>query len=189
MGHRSRKARPQQFTMVPNQTVDHFEKRSPVALGLLTINLRHADGFPITLTRVQDNAQHGSKKSLREARHILIEDGYAIFLKYTVKSSQGGRPEWESMTQYADTPHDRGELEELVQEHRPGRYMTLMDDPDNWRRVKIVSAQILYWEGHYTITSEGLLEEPRTGSSKPGPPGKHRSSRNEDGTFSGPKQP
>lgn len=190
MGHRSRKARSPQFVKVPNETVDHFEVRSPIALGLLTINLRHADGYPITLTRVQDRAKHGTRKSLAEARHILIDDGYAVFVKYNAQHSHGGRPQWESMTQYADTPHTLMELQELVDEHTPGRWLTLKDSPEHWRRVRVVSAQVTYWDGTRAIDRDGLLHEPKP-ARKPGYQSgtkpRHQQTRRADGKF-GPAQ-
>lgn len=168
MGHRSRMARRRRFVSIPNETVDHFEYRSPVALGLLTINLRHANGYPITLDRVQRRAQHGSRKLLAEARHILLDDGYAMYLKYTVRGHNGGRPEWESLTQYADTPHSHDELDELVHEHTPGRWLMLKDNPAAWRRMQIVHAEVTFWDGARKINHEGLLEVTRAASREPG---------------------
>lgn len=191
MGHRSRRSRPEQFVQVPNQTVDYFECRSPIALALLTIQLRHADGYPITVSRVKDNAQHGTRKQYGEAYNMLLDDGYAVYLQYNVQDyvagEAKGRPSFESMTLWADTPHSPTELQDILDEHRPGKKLTLMDSPQSWRRVRIVSSKVRYWDGTKTINNEGKLEEPKQAARKPGYASgtktRHEQQRGSDGKF------
>lgn len=182
MGHRSRRISKARFVAIPNATVDHLEVRSPIALGLLAINLRHADGMPITLDRVQRNAEHGSRRLYAQARHILIDDGYAIYLSYSACPEQGGRPEWESLTQYANAPHGPDELAELVHEHTPGRWITVKDGPkpEQWRRVQVVSAQVTCWQGTFAVNKVGRLEQKGTRAATGG---KRTSIRDEVGRF------
>lgn len=123
----------------------------------------------MTLERIQQKAQHGSKALYRQARHILLDDAFLIYLRFTVQYEGGGRPQWESLSQFSDVQHTEEDLADIVAEFTPGEWVTLMEDTRTWYRARVRSCQVTYWAGSMNITGDGLLKTPDKPQRKPGP--------------------
>ncbi|SFE69532.1 hypothetical protein SAMN04487819_1283 [Actinopolyspora alba] len=160
---------------VPNTTVDELTSINLLSLAVLTNFLRHAAEYGQTLTKlVRDAGSQGPRKSqISTAYNTLIERGYVGRVEFSYQrpagsSTRSGQRATYQWTSRVPISHER--IEEIIHRHTPGRYtLTPIDtgalDPTTGRpvyelrRVKVLSAEIYYYDGPRRIHADGLLSE------------------------------
>ena len=105
---RKRSGRPPKYAAVPNETVDDALNLDFMALALLTILLRHRDGWDITLERIGERYGYG-REALAKAMGLLMVGRYVV--KVRMMSVQGNR--WSTEVYVYDTPATAGEVAAL----------------------------------------------------------------------------
>ncbi|WP_328418401.1 hypothetical protein OG542_40335 (plasmid) [Streptomyces violaceus] len=106
---RKRSGRPPRFAAVPNETVDDSDSLDLEALGLLTVVLRHRDGYEITLHEIAEKYGYG-RDGLAGAWGLLQVARYII----KVKIQWAGDNQWSTEVVVYDTPATDDEVKELL---------------------------------------------------------------------------
>lgn len=106
---RKRSGRPPRFAAVPNETVDDANSLDLEALGLLTVVLRHRDGYDITLPEIADKYGYG-RDGLAGAWGLLQVARYII----KVKLQWAQDNQWATEVVVYDTPATDDEIRELL---------------------------------------------------------------------------
>jgi hypothetical protein len=106
---RKRSGRPPKFAAVPNETVDDAVHLDLQALGLLTVMLRHQDGFDITLPEIAKKYGYG-RDGLAGAMGLLQVAQYVVKVRIMwAKNNQ-----WTTEVVVYDTPARDDEVTELL---------------------------------------------------------------------------
>ncbi|MFD4555286.1 hypothetical protein ACFWP5_13365 [Streptomyces sp. NPDC058469] len=106
---RKRSGRPPRFAAVPNETVDDANSLDLEALGLLTVVLRHRDGYEITLPEIAEKYGYG-RDGLAGAWGLLQVARYII----KVKIQWARDNQWSTEVVVYDTPATDDEIQELL---------------------------------------------------------------------------
>ncbi|MFJ3183941.1 hypothetical protein ACIPJN_36900 [Streptomyces sp. NPDC086796] len=106
---RKRSGRPPRFAAVPNETVDDASSLDLEALGLLTVVLRHRDGYEITLPEIAEKYGYG-RDGLAGAWGLLQVARYII----KVKIQWARDNQWSTEVVVYDTPATDDEVQELL---------------------------------------------------------------------------
>ncbi|GHI98141.1 hypothetical protein TPA0906_00070 [Streptomyces olivaceus] len=106
---RKRSGRPPRFAAVPNETVDDAFSFDLEGLGLLTVVLRHRDGYEITLAEIAEKYGYG-RDGLAGAWGMLQVARYVI----KVKIQWAGDNQWSTEVVVYDTPATDDEVKELL---------------------------------------------------------------------------
>ncbi|MGW3414589.1 hypothetical protein [Streptomyces sp. NPDC000888] len=106
---RKRSGRPPRFAAVPNETVDDANSLDLEALGLLTVVLRHRDGYDITLPEIAERYGYG-RDGLAGAWGLLQVARYII----KVKIQWARDNQWSTEVVVYDTPATDDEVQELL---------------------------------------------------------------------------
>ncbi|MCX4682602.1 hypothetical protein OG413_46310 [Streptomyces sp. NBC_01433] len=106
---RKRSGRPSRFAAVPNETIDDSLSFDLEALGLLTVVLRHRDGYEITLPEIADKYGYG-RDSLAGAWGMLQVARYIIKVK--IQWAQDNK--WSTEVVVYDTPATDDEIKDLL---------------------------------------------------------------------------
>ncbi|MFJ6709299.1 MULTISPECIES: hypothetical protein [unclassified Streptomyces] len=106
---RKRSGRPPRFAAVPNETVDDALSFDLEGLGLLTVVLRHRDGYEITLVEIAEKYGYG-RDGLAGAWGMLQVARYVI----KVKIQWAGDNQWSTEVVVYDTPATDDEVQELL---------------------------------------------------------------------------
>ncbi|MEU2098714.1 hypothetical protein ABZ741_21615 [Streptomyces globisporus] len=106
---RKRSGRPPRFAAVPNETVDDALSFDLEGLGLLTVVLRHRDGYDITLQEIAEKYGYG-RDGLAGAWGMLQVARYVI----KVKIQWAGDNQWSTEVVVYDTPATDDEVKELL---------------------------------------------------------------------------
>ncbi|MEW1551312.1 hypothetical protein [Streptomyces tsukubensis] len=106
---RKRSGRPPRFAAVPNETVDDAISLDLEALGLLTVVLRHQDGFEITLPEIAEKYGYG-RDSLAGSWGMLQVARYVV----RVKIQWHDNNKWATEVVVYDTPATEDEIRELL---------------------------------------------------------------------------
>ncbi|GAA5216895.1 hypothetical protein [Streptomyces thinghirensis] len=107
---RKRSGRPPRFAAVPNETVDDADSLDLQALGLLTVVLRHRDGYEITLHEIAEKYGY-ARDGLAGAWGLLQVARYII----KVKIQWAGDNQWSTEVVVYDTPATDDEVKELLE--------------------------------------------------------------------------
>lgn len=121
---RKRSGRPPRFAAVPNETVDDNEHLDLLSLGLLTVVLRHKDGYEITLPEIAEEYGYG-RDGLAGPWGLLQVARYVV----KVAIQWAGDNQFSTEVVVYDTPATDSELQELLD--------SIAQEP-NVRTVKIV---------------------------------------------------
>lgn len=108
------RGRPERFTSIPNPTVDDA-RLDVLAVGLLTIILRCADGWQMSVDEIA-RRRGPDRRKLYAAMRTLVDCGYVVKVKY-----QDGRGRWQTDVYTFDTPADPAEVADLLQPYRQHR--------------------------------------------------------------------
>ncbi|MEV5774277.1 hypothetical protein AB0L49_23955 [Streptomyces antimycoticus] len=106
---RKRSGRPPRFAAVPNETVDDADNLDLEALGLLTVVLRHRDGYEITLHEIAEKYGYG-RDGLAGAWGLLQVARYVV----KVKIQWAGDNQFSTEVVVYDTPATDDEVKELL---------------------------------------------------------------------------
>jgi hypothetical protein len=106
---RKRSGRQPRFAAVPNETIDDAVSLDFMALALLTILLRHRDGWDITLDRIGKKYGYG-REALSKAMGLLMVARYVV--KVRMMSVQGNQ--WSTEVYVYDTPATDDEVSALL---------------------------------------------------------------------------
>ncbi|MEH0589835.1 hypothetical protein QA942_39720 [Streptomyces sp. B21-106] len=106
---RKRSGRPPRFAAVPNETVDDASSLDLEALGLLTVVLRHRDGYDITLPEIAEKYGYG-RDGLAGAWGLLQVARYVIKVKIQWERDN----QWSTEVVVYDTPATDDEIKELL---------------------------------------------------------------------------
>ncbi|MGW3154547.1 hypothetical protein [Streptomyces sp. NPDC001089] len=106
---RKRSGRPPRFAAVPNETVDDADNLDLEALGLLTVVLRHRDGYEITLPEIAEKYGYG-RDGLAGAWGLLQVARYIIKVKLQWSKDN----QWATEVVVYDTPATDDEIAELL---------------------------------------------------------------------------
>lgn len=121
---RKRSGRPPRFAQVPNETVDDSLNLDLTALGLLTVFLRHKDGWDITLAKVGEKYGYG-EDAMANAMGMLQIARYVVKVRI-----MGAGNKWRTeMAVYAPPARD-AEVEELL--------AAIRDEDPEARRVEVI---------------------------------------------------
>ncbi|MFE0899545.1 hypothetical protein [Streptomyces smyrnaeus] len=105
---RKRSGRPPRFAQVPNETVDDSWNLDLASLGLLTVLLRHKDGWDITLADI--GRQYGYGEDAMAAAMGLLQ-----VARYVVKVRvMGAKNQWRTEMAVFTPPARDAEVEELL---------------------------------------------------------------------------
>lgn len=108
---RKRSGRPQRFAAVPNETIDDAANLDFMALALLTVLIRHRDGWEITLSEIGEKYGYG-RDALANAIGLLQAARYVV----KVRMMAVERNEWSTEVYIFDTPATDGEVAALIAE-------------------------------------------------------------------------
>lgn len=121
---RKRSGRPPRFAQVPNETVDDSQNLDLTALGLLTVFLRHKDGWDITLAKIGAKYGYG-EDAMANAMGMLQIARYVIKVRI-----MGAGNKWRTeMAVYAPPASDT-EVEELL--------AAIREEDSDVRRVEVI---------------------------------------------------
>lgn len=121
---RKRSGRPPRFAAVPNETVDDAVNLDFMALGLLTVMIRHQDGWEITLNEIGDRYGYG-RGAMAGAMGFLQVARYVV--KVRIMSAEGNL--WSTEVVVYDTPATDAEVSALL--------ATIEREPDV-RRAEVI---------------------------------------------------
>jgi hypothetical protein len=106
---RKRSGRQPRFAAIPNETIDDAVSLDFMALALLTILLRHRDGWDITLERIGKKYGYG-RDALAKAMGLLMVARYVV--KIRMMSVHGNQ--WSTEVYVYDTPATDDEVAALL---------------------------------------------------------------------------
>lgn len=106
---RKRSGRPARFAAVPNETIDDAVNLDFMALALLTVMIRHRDGWDITLERIGKQYSYG-RDALAKAMGLLMVARYVV--KVRMMSVVGNQ--WSTEVYVFDTPATDEEIAALL---------------------------------------------------------------------------
>ena len=106
---RKRSGRPQRFAAVPNETIDDAVSLDFMALALLTVLIRHRDGWDVTLEKIGKKYGYG-REALSKAIGLLMAARYVV--KVRMMSVRGNQ--WSTEVYVYDTPATDAEIEALL---------------------------------------------------------------------------
>ncbi|MCT9142431.1 hypothetical protein [Streptomyces violarus] len=106
---RKRSGRPPRFAAVPNETVDDADRLDLEALGLLTVVIRHQDGYEITLHEIAEKYGYG-RDGLAGAWGLLQVARYIVKVQIQWASDN----QWSTEVVVYDTPATDDEVQELL---------------------------------------------------------------------------
>lgn len=106
---RKRSGRPPRFAAVPNETIDDAVSLDFMALALLTILLRHRDGWDITLAEIGTKYGYG-RDAMANAMGLLQVARYVV--KIRLMSAEG--TQWSTEVCVYDTPATDAEITALL---------------------------------------------------------------------------
>lgn len=109
---RKRSGRPPRFAQVPNETVDDSPNLDLTALGLLTVFLRHKDGWDITLADVAKKYGHG-EDAMANAMGALQIARYVVKVRV-----MGAGNQWRTEMAVYAPPATDAELDQLLADIR-----------------------------------------------------------------------
>ncbi|OLZ51688.1 hypothetical protein BS329_15600 [Amycolatopsis coloradensis] len=156
---------------IPNKTIDFWERRDLLALGVLTSFVRHSSGYGITLTKLTARCPGQGKTVLSKAYNRLIEERFLVRIEFTYARPAGSNER--SGLRYTKHAVSRVQISEqlfaeLVKSHAPGKHIFIpYGEPDEngrreTRRVKILAAELYCHVGAGQVTSETrLMPHPR----------------------------
>ena len=150
-----------QHAAIPNDTVDYWEYRDLLALGVLTSFVRHSAKYGITLTKLVSRSQEQSKARLSKAYNALIEHRYLLRIEFTYARPEGTTDrsgQRYSKHSVSRVPISDERFESIVADHAPGKkIMIRYGDPDpetgerELRRVTILAAEVYCHRGGLRI--------------------------------------
>lgn len=106
---RKRSGRPPKYAAVPNETVDDATQLDFMALALLTVLLRHRDGWDITLAEIGTKYGYG-RDAMANAMGLLQAARYVV--KIRLMSAENNQ--WSTEVCVYDTPATDGEIQALL---------------------------------------------------------------------------
>lgn len=106
---RKRSGRPPKYAAVPNETIDDADQLDFMALALLTVLIRHRDGWDVTLERIGKKYGYG-REALSKAMGLLMVARYVV--KVRMMSAQGNQ--WSTEVYVYDTPATDAEVAALL---------------------------------------------------------------------------
>lgn len=106
---RKRSGRPPRYAAVPNETIDDALNLDFMALALLTILLRHRDGWDVTLEKIGKKYGYG-RDALAKAMGLLMVARYVV--KVRMMSVDGNL--WSTEVYVYDTPATDAEVAALL---------------------------------------------------------------------------
>ena len=106
---RKRSGRPPRYAAVPNETIDDAPSLDFMALALLTVMLRHQDGWEITLAEIGKKYGYG-RDALARAMGLLQVARYVV----KVRIMSVGDNQWSTEVIVFDTPATDAEVDELL---------------------------------------------------------------------------
>ncbi|MFC7634679.1 hypothetical protein ACFQWA_00020 [Streptomyces thermogriseus] len=123
---RKRSGRPPKYAAIPNETIDNAVSLDFMALGLLTVLLRHQDGWEITLREIGEKYGYG-RDAMAAAMGLLQVAQYVVKVRYQV----AGTNQWATDVVVYDVPATEDEIRDLL--------ATINDEPD----VRPGTAQVI----------------------------------------------
>lgn len=137
---------------IPNDTIDFWEYRDLLALGVLTSFVRHSSAYGITLTKLINRCAEQGKTVLSRSYNALIEHRFLVRIEFTYARPQGsGDRSGQRYTKHAVSrvPISQTTFEGIVADHMPGKKVLIPygePDPDTGereiRRVRVLAAEI-----------------------------------------------
>lgn len=137
---------------VPNVTVDHWEYRDLLALGMLTSFLRHSQNYGITLTKLIKRCPGQGATVLSKAYNALIDERFLARIEFTYARPDGSTDRsGQRYTKHvvSRVPISDESFLEIVAGHAPGKFVMIhYGEPDpetrerELRRVKVLAAEI-----------------------------------------------
>ncbi|MFD4315056.1 hypothetical protein [Streptomyces sp. NPDC058548] len=121
---RKRSGRPPRFAQVPNESVDDSPNLDLTALGLLTVFLRHKDGWDITLADVGKKYGYG-EDAMAGAMGLLQVARYVVKVRV-----MGAGNQWRTEMAVFAPPARDDEVEELL--------ATIREEGVDVRRVEVI---------------------------------------------------
>ncbi|MFJ7592477.1 hypothetical protein ACIQZO_34930 [Streptomyces sp. NPDC097617] len=121
---RKRSGRPPRFAQVPNETVDDSKNLDLTALGLLTVFLRHRDGWDITLADIGLEYGYG-EDTLAKTMGMLQVARYVVKVRV-----MGALNQWRTEMAVYAPPATDAEVEELL--------AVIRDEDPQARRVEVI---------------------------------------------------
>lgn len=106
---RKRSGRPNRFAAIPNETVDDAISLDFMALSLLTVLIRHQDGWDITLAEVGAKYGYG-RDAMANAMGLLQVARYVV----KVRIMSAGDNQWSTEVVVYDVPATDEEIAELL---------------------------------------------------------------------------
>jgi hypothetical protein len=184
---RKRSGRPPRFAAVPNETIDDAVSLDFMALGLLTVLLRHRDGWEITLAEIGEKYGYG-RDAMAQAMGLLQVARYVV--KIRIMSAAERR--WSTEVIVYDTPASDEEIAELMESiEREADVRTVqMIQPTAAAAEKAAKRQEKLGPKPRTRKGHSFTVPPK-GAAADGRAGRHRDSEEQaDGADSkAPKQP
>lgn len=106
---RKRSGRPPRYAAVPNETIDDAPSLDFMALALLTILLRHRDGWDITLAQIGAKYGYG-RDAMANAMGLLQVARYVVKVRLMSSSTN----QWSTEVCVYDTPATDAEVDALL---------------------------------------------------------------------------
>ncbi|MCY0923895.1 hypothetical protein OS965_38180 [Streptomyces sp. H27-G5] len=122
---RKRSGRPPRFAAIPNETVDDAVQLDFMALSLLTVLLRHRDGWDITLEEIGEKYGYG-EDAMAGAMGLLQVARYVV--KVRIMQRVGNL--WSTDVAVYDVPATDEDVEELL--------VTIREEQPDARRIEVV---------------------------------------------------
>lgn len=182
---RKRSGRPPKFAAVPNETIDNAVALDFMALALLTVLLRHQDGWEITLKEIGEKYDYG-RDAMAKAMGLLQVAQYVVKVRYMLVENN----QWATDVVVYDVPATDEEIAVLLAtidaepDVRPGTVEVIQPtkkafDAAAKRREKLLPRQRKARKGiDFTVPPKGTL-----------PTGGRGSGGQSAGAASAPKQP
>lgn len=106
---RKRSGRPPRYAAVPNETIDDAVQLDFMALALLTILLRHRDGWDITMARIGHRYGYG-EEAMAGAMGLLQAARYVVKVRYMRREGN----QWATEVAVYDVPATDDEVDDLL---------------------------------------------------------------------------
>lgn len=148
---RKRSGRPPRFASVPNETVDDSVQLDFMALALLTVLLRHRDGWEITLKRIGKRYGYG-EDAMAGAMGLLQVARYVVKVRVQVRVPHEGA-RWRTEVAVYDTPATDDDVAELLE--------VILSDIPEARHVEVI-------EPTRTALAKAANRRAKLGAPRPG---------------------
>ncbi|MBC2869827.1 hypothetical protein [Streptomyces mexicanus] len=167
---RKRSGRPPKFAAVPNETIDNAVALDFMALALLTVLLRHQDGWEITLKEIGEKYGYG-RDAMAGAMGLLQVAQYVVKVRYQLVENN----QWATEVVVYEVPATDEEIQDLLEtidaepQVRPGTAEVIQPTKKAFeaaakRREKLLPRQRGQKGINFTVPSRGAAAAGGRGS-------------------------